>query len=100
MLLIAIIGLLLGGVAVGFAAWSAILPREHTAARLEEIEAYGFAGSPAPDSRASRRPLGELAQRVGAAISARIDAGVEDKLRRELVAAAMYETSARAVLGY
>jgi tight adherence protein C len=100
MLIIAIIGLLIGGAAIGLIAWSAILPRERAAARVHEIDAYGFHAPVPTVDGPSKRPLTDLAQRIGGAIAARLDLGAEEALRRELVAAGMYETPARVVLGY
>jgi tight adherence protein C len=100
MLIIAIIGLLVGGAAVGLIAWSAILPRERAAARVNEIDAYGY-HAPVPTVEGTpTRPLSDVAQRIGGAIAARMDLGAEEGLRSELVAAGMYETPARVVLGY
>jgi tight adherence protein C len=105
MILLAVLGLLLAGAAVGFAAWAVILPRTRAAARVRDIASYGFAGVPgAPVLPSGSRSLGNsLAISAGrlADTIARVTGGVrEDNLRRELMAAGLFTTSPRLVAGY
>jgi tight adherence protein C len=103
-ILLAIIAVVLAGGAIGFAAWAFVLPRSRAALRLQEIEAYGFA-SPAPAAaglgeREDAAPLTSIARRLGDLASRYVGGVSEDQVRKHLVAAGMYETSPRTILGY
>ncbi|HEU4977761.1 MAG TPA: type II secretion system F family protein [Solirubrobacteraceae bacterium] len=104
MILLAILALVLLGGAIGLAAWAFVLPRSRTAVRLQEIEAYGFAPA-APAAAAfgeSEEPaaLTNLARRLGDIVGRYMGGVSEEHIRKHLVAAGMYETSPRTVLGY
>jgi tight adherence protein C len=98
-LLVVMSALLLGG-AVALAGRAAVFGRIRTASRLEELAPYGFGavGTEGGDQRESS--AGGVVQRVGDLTAQRLS-GVEDSdLRRELMAAGMYRTSPRTLLGY
>jgi tight adherence protein C len=82
------------------------LPRAHLVARLDGLSAYGFAAqAQAPDTdeefgAEAAGPLTALARRLGELLAQRIGGVREDELRRLLIAAGMYRTGARTLLGY
>jgi tight adherence protein C len=104
-ILLAIVGLILLGGAIGLATWAFVLPRSRTALRLQELEAYGFsspasATAPALGDGEHSAPLSTLAKRLGELVG-RYMGGVSDEhVRKHLIAAGMYDTSPRTVLGY
>jgi tight adherence protein C len=102
MLLLAIFGLALAGAAIALAIWAIVLPRNRALARLENIEAYGFAAAPSAAARPveRKRPMSEVARRLGDLLVARAGEVRLDKLRKHLIAAGMYQTSPRVLLGY
>jgi tight adherence protein C len=106
MVLLAIIGLVLAGGAVGLLAWSLVLPRAHAVARLQEIDAYGFAATPAVVGAATvlerpkLGPVTAIAGRLGDLAVRYLGQVKEDDLRTELVAAGLYTTPPRTLLGY
>lgn len=103
MIVLVIVGLLFLALAVGLLARAFVAPTSRSAARVAEIEAYGFSGStgstgPAPHAGPSG--ITALAARIGASASERFGQVSEADLRSELMAAGMYTTSPRALLGY
>jgi tight adherence protein C len=104
MILLAFAALLLGAIAVAALVRSITVSRSRVVARLEGLGSYGYAaagGAVAPDGGDARdTPLAGLAVRLGDLVARRMGALREAELRRLLVAAGMYSTSARAVLGY
>ncbi|HXF97687.1 MAG TPA: type II secretion system F family protein [Gaiellaceae bacterium] len=78
------------------------LGRTEGAGTLEQIQTYGYvaeaAGGSEVESPASR-PIDSLAGRLGDLAARRLDFG-EAKVRQRLVAAGMYGTTPRKVLGY
>jgi tight adherence protein C len=105
MLLLALIVLMFVGATVGLTAWSVILPRTRQVARLNEIGAYGYAGAPTtrslpgPDPH-RQRPLTVLASHLGNLVARWAGLAREERMKAELVAAGLYTTSPRALLGY
>lgn len=101
MVLLAIIGLALIGLAASAAAWGLVLPYARSTARLQQISAYGFAQPGVGLAARERHPsvLVSAANRLGDALSHGHLKRYEDWLRRRLVAAAVYNVSARAVMG-
>ena len=69
---------------------------------LDQIQTYGYvaevSGSGA-EEQGGRRPLDSLAGRIGDVAGRRVNYG-EEKIREKLVAAGMYGTTPRKVLGY
>lgn len=82
------------------------LPRARMDARLDELGAYGYAAEvpsgPAGvvDGEPAVGPVTAVARRLGEALAERMGGFREDELRELLVAAGMYRTSARTLLGY
>jgi tight adherence protein C len=70
---------------------------------LDQIQTYGYvaevAGSSAEGEQSARRPLDALAGRIGDVAGRRLNYG-EEKIREKLVAAGMYGTTPRKILGY
>jgi tight adherence protein C len=103
-ILLAVTGVLLFGLAIGLIARAALLPRAHAALRLQEIDAYGFtapnaAPAAGPDV-VQVGPLTALARRLGDLVARYVGNVREQDIRRRLVAAGMYSASPRAVMGY
>jgi tight adherence protein C len=104
MVLLALLALVLCGLAVTAVVRAASLSRMRVAAHLEDVGAYGYAAaapSLAPEP-AERRvaALGALTKRLGDLVARRIGAVREAELRTLLIGAGMYSTSPRTVLGY
>jgi tight adherence protein C len=98
-LLVVMSALLLGG-AVALAGRAAVFGRIRATARAEELAPYGFGpeGGAAGDRPETR--VEGVVRRVGDLTAERLDALEDDDLRRELIAAGMYRTSPRTLLGY
>jgi tight adherence protein C len=70
---------------------------------LDQIGTYGYVAEAAGGSEVegtSRRPLDSLAGRVGDATGRRLSRFSEAEVRQKLIAAGMYDTSPRKLLGY
>ena len=101
MIIILLIGLLLLGTAVALIAQGVIDSRLRTADTLGQIGHYGFTGP------ADLRPTGGLrgfldsaAAGIGVLLTDRLKLTNEERLRKTLVSAGMYRTSARMLIGY
>lgn len=99
--MLAILALMLIGVAVAALLSGAVLPRTQADLRLREIDVYGYGGS-APTGPVERQGLRvrPLAQRLGELLGRRTGIDGDSKLRRELLAAGMYDLTPRALTGY
>lgn len=100
-ILILIVGLVAGGTAIALVARGLTSSRLRTTQTVGQIEDYGYA-SPAPAAAGpSRRPLSSLASaaagRLGDAVG---DRGDQSKVKAQLMAAAMYQTSVAKFMGY
>jgi tight adherence protein C len=101
MVLTLIVGLALGGAAVALALRAIAMPRIAAASRIGEIQAYGFAGTPAPDGEGERRGgLDRIAGAVGRALAARSSRFQEAEIRTQLMTAGLYTTAPMTFLGY
>jgi tight adherence protein C len=103
MLPLGILALALGGIAVAALVRLLTLSRSQIAAHLDGVGAYGYAAVPAVSPEALERPgsaLTAITERLGNMVARRVGAVREDELRNLLMAAGMYSTSARTVLGY
>jgi pilus assembly protein TadC len=103
MLLLALLSLTLAGAGVGVLVWSLSLPRTRVAAHMEQLGAYGYDAATSFDAAADdaeQRPFTALARWLGDALGDRIGGVNEADLRRLLVSAGMYGTSARTLIGY
>jgi tight adherence protein C len=99
-LLVVISALLLGG-AVALAGRAVVFGRIRIASRLEGIAPYGFGADRSADGDVPETRVQGVARRVGDLTADRLTrVEDDDKLRRELMAAGMYRTSPRALLGY
>jgi tight adherence protein C len=103
-ILLAAIGLLLLGLAMGLGVWALVLPRSRAALRIQEIEAYGIAAPHAGiagDSAPRESVVTRLANRIGQFLSQRVSGGVTpEDIRKHLIAAGMYQTSPLTIVGY
>ena len=102
--LIAIIALLLCGLAVAATAWALVLPHAHGVARLREIEGYGYrapaiAGGLVDQSPGRESVLLAFATRVGGVLADRWASNYTENIRRQLIAAGLYKADPRAVVG-
>jgi tight adherence protein C len=101
MIPLAFLALALGGVAVAALLRSLTLSRSQVAAHLDDLGAYGYAAAaPALPAEVATPRGSALAERLGDMVARRVGAGREAELRRLLMTAGMYSTSARTVLGY
>jgi tight adherence protein C len=98
-----LIGVLLIGACVALVGHAVALPRLRAIQRVGEIGAYGFSAE-APVADESRGALtgavNGFAGRLGAAVAGRMGGLSEADLRRELVAAGLYDVSPVTVIGY
>jgi tight adherence protein C len=101
MILILIVGLLLlaGAVALLLQGWR--FSQARTATTLEQIGAYGFSAESRVDAAVPSQAGGvaRIADRVGG-LAPTILSGGERAMREQLMAAGLYNTSARMVVGY
>jgi len=96
-----LIGLVLTAVAVTLIARAVVVSRLRAVETLIEIGRYGFSGQvEASESPGFRGFLDDIAGAVGALVIQRLNLFDEERLRKDLVAAGMYRTSARMLMGY
>ncbi len=101
MILLLILGLLLvaGAVALILQGWR--FSHARTAETIEQIGAYGFSAErhveAAPDQ--STGAVARIADRVGS-LAPSVAAGGQRAIRKELIAAGLYDTSPRMIVGY
>jgi tight adherence protein C len=104
MVLLALLALVLAGVAVAALLRLLTLSRTRIATHLDDVGAYGYAAAvPALSADGPvehRSPLAAIAGHLGAFVVSHMGAGREDKLRTLLMGAGMYSTSPRTVQGY
>jgi len=100
--LIAVAGVLLLG--AGITILVANLSKSRgSSATIDQIQTYGYVAEATGGSdaeSAGRRPIDSLADRLGGWAARRSDRFGEAKLREKLVAAGMYGTTPRKILGY
>jgi tight adherence protein C len=97
-----IVALALAGGAVALGLRAVAMPRIAAAARIGEIQAYGFAGNgaqPEQDSDTGRL-VDRLAAVVGRAVAAHTSRFKEAEVRIQLMTAGLYTTAPRTFLGY
>ena len=99
MILTVLIALALGGAAVALAMRAMAMPRIAAAARIAEMQAYGFTGE-APPEVAQRRLVESAATAVGRLTSRFSSRFKEDEIRNKLMAAGLYTTAPMTFLGY
>jgi tight adherence protein C len=103
MVLMLLIGLALTGATVALIARAVAMPRIEVAARLGQIESYGFAaGAPTAPAEARGREslIDRLALSVGGMVVARWKVFDETEIRKTLTAAGLYATTPMKFLGY
>jgi tight adherence protein C len=100
MALIVVVSVLLLGGALALAGRAAVFPRIRAASRLGELASYGFGPAETSEEERPEKTIDGVAKRVGDLLAERLTSVREDDLRRELMAAGMYRTSPRALLGY
>jgi tight adherence protein C len=101
MLVVLFLGLALAGTAAVLMARAAVMPRLRTSEALGRIGSYGFVSSRAdgPRARPARSAVDGVATLLGGA-AGRFGGFREASLRRELVAAGIYNLAPRKFLGY
>ena len=101
MIVLLLLGLLLFGTAVVLVTRGVIDARLRTMDTLGQIGHYGFAGTvelePHPGFRGF---LDSAASSVGVLLTEKVNIISEDRLRKNLIAAGMYQTTPRQVIGY
>jgi tight adherence protein C len=101
MILILLIGLVLLGAAVALIARGVIVARLRTADNLVQIGHYGFAGAPELKPTGGLRGfIDSAASGIGFLLTERLSIMNEERLRKTLVSAGMYNTSPRMLVGY
>ncbi len=102
MIVVLLIGLLLLAIAVTLVARGVIASRLRTADLLGQIGRYGFSGAAIElEPRAGLRGfLDSAAAGLGQLLTERLKLLDEKRLRKNLVAAGMYRTSPRTIVGY
>jgi len=105
MLAFGIVTLVLVALAFGLMTRSATIPRARRVARMEELGAYGFAGTASltgviPADTVRRRPIPAIAIRLGGLAKRQLGPTREEAMRKELVKAGMYRTSPVELVGY
>ena len=103
MFLLLITGVMLIGAAAVLVSRAVALPRMRALERVDQIAAYGFHAEPeaAPESeRALTGGLNTLARAIGSAVASRMTNLSEAELRRELMAAGLYNLSPLTLMGY
>lgn len=104
MLLLALIAVLLSGVAIAAFAWGIVLPRTRMTARMNQLTSYGYAATDAAPVTVvegeARGLIAAAALGIGERFADRIGRTTEAQLRQDLLAAGLYSTSPRALIGY
>lgn len=102
MLLILLATLVLAGIALALTARAVALPRLRTGESLGQIEAYGYAGAATDPELGSR--AASLAERIGTRLGELVFrdalAEKEDEIRKLLLAAGRWDTSASTFMAY
>jgi tight adherence protein C len=102
MVLMLLFGVLLTGATAALVLRAVAMPRLEAAARLGQIQAYGFeATDPAVvDEQERKSTIDRLALAVGRVVADRWKAFDEAEIRRTLMSAGLYTTSPMTFLGY
>jgi tight adherence protein C len=100
-IILLLIGLLLLGTAVALITRGVIAARLRTADNLDQIGRYGFTGTPELTPTGGVRGfIDSTAAGIGQFLSENLHLVNEERLRKSLVAAGMYRTSPRTLIGY
>lgn len=100
MIIFLLLGLLLLGIAVALVARGVIVARLRTTDTLGQIGHYGFAGSFVESDTGVRGILDSAAGGIGQLLTDQLKLISEERLRKNLVAAGMYQTTPRQIIGY
>jgi tight adherence protein C len=95
-----IVAVALGGAAVALALRAVAMPRIAAAARIAEMEAYGFTSGAVPEVVAEGRFLESAANSAGRVIARFSHRFKEAEIRNRLMAAGLYTTAPMTFLGY
>lgn len=101
MIIVFLLGLILLATAVVLVARGAMSSRFRTVDTLEQIGHYGFArGVEIEPPSGLRAFLDSTAASIGVLLTDRLNLINEERLRRNLIAAGMYQTTTRQIIGY
>ena len=100
MILTVLVALGLGGAAVALGLRAMAMPRIAAAARIAEMQAYGFSGDAPPEIVSERRLIESAATVVGKLTSRFSSRFKENEIRNQLMAAGLYTTAPMTFLGY
>ena len=101
MIVVLLVGLVLLAVSVAFFARALVAPRLRTADALSKIRRYGFASVAEPEKPFGLRNfLDPAALGLGRLFADRLKLLNEDRLRKQLLTAGMYNTPPRTIIGY
>jgi len=97
-----LIGLALAGASVYLVARAVSMPRVRTVETIAKIDSYGYsrAADAVDDSSAMRGALDDIAGAVGSVVAGRFGAKQEQSVRSHLMAAGLYDMTARRFIGY
>jgi len=101
---LALVAVLLCGVAVAAVAWGVVLPRTRMSARLQQLGSYGYTTTGVVPGAIEEKPaqglISATALRLGELLADRTARATEAQLRYDLLAAGLYTTTPRALVGY
>ena len=100
MILTVLVALGLGGAAVALGLRAMAMPRIAAAARIAEMQAYGFTGDAPPEVAGDKRLVATIANSVGRLASRVSSRFKEAEIRNQLMAAGLYTTAPMTFLGY
>ena len=100
MILTVLVALGLGGAAVALGLRAMAMPRIAAAARIAEMQAYGFTGDAPPEVAGDKRLVATIANTVGRLASRVSSRFKEAEIRNQLMAAGLYTTAPMTFLGY
>jgi len=95
-----LVALGLGGAAVALGLRAMAMPRIAAAARIAEMQAYGFTGDAPPEVAGDKRLVATIANSVGRLASRVSSRFKEAEIRNQLMAAGLYTTAPMTFLGY
>jgi len=99
-ILTVLVALGLGGAAVALGLRAMAMPRIAAAARIAEMQAYGFTGDAPPEVAGDKRLVATIANSVGRLASRVSSRFKEAEIRNQLMAAGLYTTAPMTFLGY
>jgi tight adherence protein C len=100
MILTVVVAVALGGAAVALGLRAVAMPRIAAAARITEMQAYGFTEGGMPEVVVERRLVETIATAVGRVASRLSSRFKEAEIRNQLMAAGLYTTAPMTFLGY